>query len=661
MNMIRKPTCLTLLMLSAVIILMCSLSPSKAFAAPDAALFGQLPQAHHAAISPDGKQIAILQNHQGTYFINLVDLTGTSPQSDSLRVVGLGDSVQPQYVRWIDNHRVIVSVRQTQMYRDFPIKAGFLHLVDSNTLKASVVVKAPKKSIRQFNNVVLDWLEDDPDHIIMQFASERDEQSLPDVRKVEVATGKSKIVKRRFVGVNSWITDSNGVPRVGVGSRREGQKAFMRILDPTTGEWETAEDYPGLDPEGMSVVAVIDDGRSLVMSAYRGEDTRGLHRYDLAKKEWGEVIYQNGEYDVRDVLLSSDGNTIVGASFTGEATERVLFDAYGSTFEEALDYFEGYQVSFVDQSEDSKKLLLKVSGPSEPGGLYLYERGGEAQWLLDNMVGLDTDEMGVMISLSYKARDGQKIPAFMTLPPSINDPADLKNLPTIILPHGGPYSRDEKRFDYLAQFFATRGYLVLQMNFRGSAGYGKSFSEAGRSNWVVMQEDVEDGMRWLIEKGYANPSKSCIAGWSYGGYAALMGAAKTPELYKCSIAIAALSDIPEAISDAQSYLNGQARAERTFGSLMKDGGLMRANNPVQQADKIRVPVFLAHGEEDGSVHFGQYEKMKRRLEGADVDATFMSFKDEDHYMSNQANRQAMLEGIEAFLLKVNGKSPFILD
>lgn len=659
--MIRKSIYLITLMLSTAVFLMGSLGASTADAAPDAALFGQLPQAHDAAISPDGKQIAILQNHQGTYFVNLVDLTGTRPKSDGLRVVGLGESVQPQYVRWIDDHRVIVSVRQTQMYRDLPIKAGFLHLIDANTLEANVVVKAPKKSIRQFNNVVLDWLEDDPDHIIMQFASERDEQSLPDVRKVEVATGKSKIVKRRFVGVNSWITDSNGVPRVGVGARREGQSPFMRILDPTTGEWETADDYPGLDPEGMSVVAVVDNGRSLVMSAYRGADTRGLHRYDLAKKEWGEVIYQNNEYDVRDVLLSSDGNIIVGASFTGESRQRVLFDAYGSTLEEALDYFDGYQVAFVDQSADFKKLLIKVSGPSEPGGLYLYERGGEAQWLLDNMVGLNTDEMGVMISLSYKSRDGQKIPAFMTLPPSITDPADLKNLPTIILPHGGPYSRDEKRFDYLAQFFATRGYLVLQMNFRGSAGYGKSFSEAGRSNWVVMQEDVEDGMRWLLERGYANPEKSCIAGWSYGGYAALMGAAKTPDLYKCSIAIAALSDIPEAISDAQSYLNGQARAERTFGSLIKDGALMRANNPVQQADKIRVPVFMAHGEADGAVHFDQYEKMKRRLENAGADATFMSFEDEDHYMSNQANRKAMLIGIEAFLLKVNGESPFILD
>ncbi|GHA85580.1 hypothetical protein GCM10009069_05970 [Algimonas arctica] len=143
--------------------------------APDAALFGQLPQAHDAAIAPDGEQIAILQNHQGTYFINFIDLTGSRSKLGELRVVGLGDQVKPDYVKWIDNHRVIVSVRQTQMYRDIPIQTGFLHLIDSNTLEANIVVKPPKKTMRQFNNRVLDWLEDDPDHIIMQFASDRDE------------------------------------------------------------------------------------------------------------------------------------------------------------------------------------------------------------------------------------------------------------------------------------------------------------------------------------------------------------------------------------------------------------------------------------------------------------------------------------------------------
>lgn len=629
-------------------------------AAPDAALFGQLPQAHDAAISPDGNQIAVLRNNNGSYFVQIVALGPRNSTSENSGLVGLGESVQPEYIKWIDDQRVIVSVSQKQMFQRVPITSGYLYLVDTETLKARLVVKPPKEGLRQFNNSVLDWLEDDPDHIIMEYAGDGRDQNEPDVRKVNITNGRSKIIKRNVEGVTHWVTDAEGEPRVGKGFRRNGEDAFTTIQDPLTGDWEKARHYPGIDPATMYFIAVTDAGRSLVVSAYRGRDTRGLHRYDLVEKDWGETLYQNDEYDVRNVILSKDGNEIVGASFTGETTERVLFDEYNSTYEEALATFEGFDVQFVDQSADSEKLLISLSSPSEPGALYLYERGGKTSSILSTMKGLTAKDMGEVVSVGYRARDGVRIPAFVTLPPSIKDASKLINIPAIVLPHGGPYARDSKQFDWLAQFFATRGYIVLQMNFRGSAGYGKSFADAGRNSWVVMQEDVEDGMRWLLEKGYADPERSCIAGWSYGGYAALMGAVKTPELYQCTIAIAALSDIPGAIIDARSYKNGRARAKRTFGVLIDDKDMMRANNPVDHADKIRVPVFMAHGELDQAVQFDQYKKMKRRLERADANAAFMSFEDEDHYMSDQINRQAMLEGIEAFLLKVNGESPFIV-
>ncbi|MGJ8560421.1 MAG: alpha/beta hydrolase family protein [Litorimonas sp.] len=659
--------------LSSALILSVSFA-NVAQAAPDAALFGQLPQAHDAAISPDGNQIAILQNFRGSYLVNIVDL-GESTSKDGPRFVRLEEGVEPDYIKWIDDHRVIVSVHQTRVYEDAGfstgylsdmsketvISTGYLYLVDTNTLKANIVVKPGKRSLRQFNNEVLDWLEDDPDHIIMQFADDGADQTFPNVQKVNVNSGKSKTLKHSALGVNSWVTDASGIPRVGVGYERKGKDAFIQIQDPETGEWETADHYPGIDPETMSVVAVTDNGRSLIMSAYRGRDTRGLHRYDLIGKAWAETLYQNDEYDVRGVILSKDGNRVLGAQFTGETTERVLFDEFDGTYEEALATFEGYETRFVDQSSNSNEILIHITAPSEPGGLYLFERGGQLTPILDNFDGLTASDMGEVIALRYTARDGEKIPAFVTLPPSIRDTSELKNVPSIVLPHGGPYSRDAKRFDWLAQFFASRGYLVLQMNFRGSAGYGKSFADAGRDSWVVMQEDVEDGMRWLLEKGYADPDKTCIAGWSYGGYAALMGAAKTPDLYQCSIAIAALSDIPEAIRDAEKYVNGKAHAKRTFGTLMDDRSLMQANNPVDHADKIQVPVFLAHGELDAAVEYDQFESMRRRLKKAGADGTYMSFEDEDHYMSNQANRQAMLEGMEAFLLKVNGESPFMVD
>lgn len=335
-----------------------------------------------------------------------------------------------------------------------------------------------------------------------------------------------------------------------------------------------------------------------------------------------------------------------------------MFDEYDSTFEEALAELDGFQVDFIDQNADSTQLLLRVSSPSNPGGMYLYTRGEGLSLIANDMPGLSANEMGEVLALRYTARDGTKIPAYVTLPTGLQAGQSPENMPFIVLPHGGPYARDEKRFDYFAQFFAAQGYGVLQMNFRGSEGYGKSFADAGRNNWVVMQEDVEDGMRWLLDKGYADPEKSCIAGWSYGGYAALMGAAKDPELYNCVVAIAALTDIPGAVKDLRSYVNGKEMAKRTFGPILDDRDLLKANNPVDVADQITVPVFMAHGTKDTSVEIDQFKLMKKRLERAGVDGTYLQFEDEDHYMSDQENRQAMLNGIAKFLRKTNGKSPF---
>lgn len=625
-------------------------------AAPDAALFGQLPAVYDADLSPDGKQIAILQNHQGRTVVNILELAALeAKRQQKSRVFGMQEGVKPLYVKWVGNRHVVVSTQQTEVKRNVPYVSGHLHSIDVKTMDARVVLGG----YQQFSNEVLDWLEDDPDHILMQFPDIGESVDTPSVWKVQIRNGTQALVRRYKKGVSDWITDNVGEPRVGLAWKDRGRRLEWEIKHPETGKWESSETYPELDPDNMDVLAITDGGKNLIVRAYRDADTLGLHRYDLVTRTFVETLYQNDDYDVGAVILSKDGNDVVGAHYTGDTDQTVIFGEYGSTMGEALAAFSDYEVRFIDQSDDGEQVLIQVSGPSQPGGLFLFKRGGERVNIIANRSELMNVQMGKVVSLNYPARDGETIPAYLTGPAGFG--GELKNLPFIILPHGGPYARDAKQFDWLAQMFASQGYAVLQMNFRGSDGYGRAFANAGRDDWVVMQTDVEDGMRWLVDRGYADPDKSCIAGWSYGGYAALMGAANHPDLYRCAIAIAALSDIPEAMSDARKYIRGAARAERTFGALRKDGELMRANNPVDRAKDITIPVFMAHGTLDTSVEFDQFKAMKRQLERAGVAGTYMRFKNEDHYMSNQANRQAMLEGIEAFLLRVNGKSPFILD
>ena len=321
--------------------------------------------------------------------------------------------------------------------------------------------------------------------------------------------------------------------------------------------------------------------------------------------------------------------------------------------------FADYNVDYIDQSDATGRILFKVSNAYDPGALALLDVAtDEVQFLAYYRPELPSEQMGIVSEVSYKARDGFEIPAYITIPPAITDGTKLKKLPFVVLPHGGPYARSAKRFNYFAQFFASRGFGVLQMNFRGSAGYGKDFEEAGRENWVLMLDDIEDGTRWLIDNELADPDRTCIAGWSYGGYAALMGAIRTSELYACAVSMAGVTDLKDMIRDIKKYRFGAMAAHNFILKGLESRQDIAENSPVKRAEELKVPLFLAHGEQDESVHFDQYKRMKSALRKSPADVTFMEFDDEDHYLSNQANRQRFFVGLDEFLKNSVGESEF---
>jgi len=629
------------------------LSQSAFATAPPAVAFGQLPLVYDAAISPDGARIAVIFNNKGTYGV----LTQKTQGNEEKRwFLSLGDEVNPRYVKWINNKRYVVSIEKPEKFRDTPFTSRYLFTSDIDSKEPRLVVK-PKRIFRQFNDVVVDWLEDDPDHILMAYSDEAFDP-YPDIKKVNVATGRDRTLKRRTLGIERWITDTNGTPRIGKGTSEKG-KHKMVIYNTVSKKWENSNKFPGLDAD-TGIYGILQNGQEMVIGAYEGQDTLGLYIYDLQAKKITRKVFHDADHDASGVVFSKDGESIIGAKYTAERDETVLLGENGSLLDYLRAQFPDYNVRFVDQTQDLRTVLVAMSAPYDPGGLFYFKAGDKLPARISAMYsGLTEQDTGNVTAVRYPARDGQKIPAFVTFPPSIVKQEQFKNLPFIVLPHGGPFARDSKRFDYFAQFFATRGYGVLQMNFRGSEGYGRAFKEAGRNNWIVMQEDVEDGARWLLEKGYADPEKTCIAGWSYGGYAALMGVATDPELYKCAIAMAALTDIADAKRDMSKYRGGKHAAKEFFGEAFKDARARKANSPVHVAKQIKVPVFLAHGDNDINVQFDQFKRMKRSLNKAGVKATYLAFKGEDHYLSRQSNREEFFLAVEKFLQAVNGKSPYM--
>ena len=622
--------------------------------------FGALPAIHDAAISPDGKSIALFVAVEGTYGVRVMGVEGDKGAKP--RLVMLGKGVKPGWIKWVNNAQVHAMMWQNQKVQGLPITTNFIYTLDAKTMKGKILVKPSNKTFRQYNGTVIDFLEDDPDHILMAFSNT--DQSMPDIQKVDVKTGYSKRIRRGREDIQHWYTDRRGEPRIGQGldgkfTTKEKWNMVIRDLDDD--KWRDVSEYPGLDAK-TDVIGFTSDPMEIIIRSRNGRDTIGLYTYNLAHKKMGGALFHDDTYDASSIVLSADGHDVIGAKLVTDTAEIKMFDGRTTVLDRIRSKFPTANVDYIDQSYDKRFILFKLSSPTFPGVLMMVDAQTDDIKSYGNYYPqLEEKELGTVQQIKYTARDGSKVPAYITLPPKAEAAGQVKNLPYIILPHGGPYARSSKRFDYFAQFFASQGYGVIQMNFRGSAGYGEAYEDAGRESWVLMQEDVEDGARWLVEKGYADPDKICIAGWSFGGYISLMAAVNNPELYQCAISMAGVTDIPDLIRDAKKYRFGSLVAKNSIISGFDDGKEMRENSPALRASEITIPVFIAHGEDDQRVHFDQYKRMVRGLKKSGSDVTKMEFKDEDHFLSNEKNRKRFFNGLETFLVEVNGKSPYAND
>lgn len=252
---------------------------------------------------------------------------------------------------------------------------------------------------------------------------------------------------------------------------------------------------------------------------YAERDTRGLYTYNFKTKTLGPALYHDDDHDVGGIMISADNKRVVGYYYADDEGHFIYFDKHAQARNAQLDKkFPDFDVVTYDETPDGEWAVLQVSAPGYLPEMILYNYKTNKARALSKLYPKLTDmDIGSVKPVKYTAQDGTKIPAYVTLPPIFFEDAKLENLPFVIFPHGGPASRNYNGFDYRAQLLASRGYGVLQMNFRGSSGHGKAYKDAGRKNWQIMQNDVVDGVNWLIDKGYADKDRICIIGSSYGG------------------------------------------------------------------------------------------------------------------------------------------------
>lgn len=619
-----------------------SILASVCQASPPPEAFGQLKHFHDASISPDGKLIALIENSESKYSVRITDLEGKTEHEN---IVELHHSVKPMWVKWANNERVLVGVRLNVLMRDVPATFTYIYTQSVHEEKGAILVNS-LGSKRQFNANVINFLMDDPNYILMSVDSKV--TRTPEVRKVNVASGKYLKVQSANEDIGRWIADRQGHVRIGLGKE-------MRVRDIGSKLWRKESDYPGLN-EADSIFGFSENPNEVLIGQYNGKNTLGLYGYNLKDKKVSRKLFHHETYDIEGPVFSGDGKRLIGVQFQSETRETIFFDdvqAGGGKNRTPSGIKKQY--NFLDQSENGQKILYDVSSANDSGYIALYDTGSDRiTKIASQYPELAGHSLGKVIPVKYEARDGFEIPAYVTLPPGLTSQEQVQNLPFILLPHGGPYARDSEQFDYFAQFFATRGFAVLQMNFRGSTGYGKEFEESGRENWELMLEDVEDGARWLAKENMSKPSQTCIAGWSFGGYAALMGAVRNDDLYKCAISIAGVTDLNDLANDQRKYVGGkQVRNSITAGfDGRKD---MRRMSPVEGGKNITIPVFIAHGTLDQRVHFDQYKRMEKKLKKAKVSYVAKEYLGDDHFISIEKNRKNMFLEIDRFLYKSVGE------
>ncbi|MCR9276409.1 MAG: prolyl oligopeptidase family serine peptidase [Pseudomonadaceae bacterium] len=559
---------------------------------------------------------------------------------------------------WLSDNRLLLSIGVPRAIQGVPVVVTRLVVVDPAKRNVRLMFKRDTQQGNfQIQDRVVSTLPDEPEFILVQM---NPSPGRPEgVRYASVDSGRllRRHAQKGQRDILQWQADRAGVVRVGYGVSSDQKSAILRLKD-SAGKWQDYSSF--VNEHSFSVVGLPVDQAGLAYVVSDHEFPLGaLYEFDVDKGTFGTLLAQENASEISGISMGPDGTGIEVIYFSNELVPNRFVDPHYTALTASLDrQLTNTTNALVSASDDRQWMLVRAVASDVDPHYFLYNAAEKrADFLASEYRGLGQRMLAKTQLMSYEARDGLTIPAYITLPTgadseTASNDVDAPKSPFVVLPHGGPHARDFLRFDWLVQMIASQGFGVLQMNFRGSTGYGREFMLAGKGNWgKSMQDDITDGTHWLVEQGLADPNKLCIVGASYGGYAALMGAIREPELYQAAISLNGVADLPDLLRSQNRYQAGRY-GTRFIGQLWKDRKSLAQNSPARRANEIRVPLLLVHGDKDRVVSVGHSRKMHRALrarkQGAS-DVTYIELADGDHHLSRGANRIAFAEHASDFL------------
>lgn len=627
----------------------------------DVDVYAALPGAASARLSPNGRYLALIAPVKGRNALVVWDLSS----KDKARVISTGGA-EPRWFAWKSDERLLASLAihslrdplrptvDTRLIALGPDGRNVISLVDSTQFRTY---------IPQHQDSVVSFLPDDPGHILLelpaidrtgirsaetsgiaQYGSLESQIKYPEVVRVDVQNGDLRTIARQRGWVVDWRADAAGDVRIGRTLRGVRSSHQVRLAD---GSWREVQAHDVNGGRVFRPLAFVPDApdRLHVVSNHEGGPS-ALYEFDVSTDSFVRKLAGSADVDIETLVRHG---RLLGYRLHADEPMVYLDKRLARDAALVTQALPGTCSDWIDSSADGRRVLFRIAKGNAPADYWLLDRtGGQAELLpvVEGYPALDPAAIAPGRSVSYKARDGLVIPALLTLPPGHRDGA--ARLPFVVLPHGGPTAHDAPGFDYLVQFLASRGYGVLQPQFRGSTGYGGAFEKAGQQQWgLAMQDDLTDGTRWLVDRRLADPERIAIVGASYGGYAALMGAVKEPGLYRAAAAIAPVTDLKLMVEADWDFLFSDVNRPR-IGS---DPDVLARTSPAHRAGEIRAQVMLVHGRKDYTVPVAQTERMVEALGQAGKPFEVVYLDEGDHYLSHADDRLKTLKALEAFLAR----------
>ncbi len=642
----RLPTPALLLLLS-VSALRAERLPVETFAQP--AVFNEM------TLSRDGKFVAYIAEYESAdrVFIRSVEKDGPVTGVD-VPQLGVNLFGRIGNIAWVSSKRLLVGANSGYVAidrdgKDYAYLTGYartyrLDRQDNEQLRVGGMLH---NFVDRDSDRVL-MAEYDPDLGTLRTGTVTSHR--PNVISMDVRRGTFFRELENPGDVIGWLADQAGVIRVG--ARFRNGQASVIYRESEKAEWET---LPGLsgDARTLSVLGFNDAGTILYVSKIAANGRSALYTYDLAQRRLGELLLSHDIYDIDPRngarLVKSASGRLLGVRYETDLPRVLWLDPTFAAIQHQLDQALPNAINTITSITTDEQMMLVISHSARnPGTYYLFDRAkGTLGKFVDARPWVKPEQMAEMLPLKLTSRDGLKLYGYLTVPLG----RQMKNLPVVVLPHGGPWVRDSYGFDPEVQLLANRGYAVLQVNYRGSVGYGREFYERGfKQVGTKIQDDIEDATRWLVKQGIADSKRIAIMGSSFGGYSVLMGLIRSPDLFRCGICIAGVTDW-ERVVQYSTDMNPDVQAFQSsmVGDPVADRDALRAVSPVYHADQIKSPLLIVHSHDDPTVPFEQTRELTAALDKAGRPYELVAKYNEPHGFFNYKNRIELYKRIDKFL------------